>query len=857
MRLILIALCATAGLSAQQINAVTLVLDQAHFNPLGRTSWTGPGAIQQAVNAITAGAIATVRVPAGYSETLSAGIVIDSNASGLTLQADQGNLLMAGTDNINLIEVDGASNVKISGFNLAANGHVGLKFIYTSGANNIEVSDNTYTGDTYTAGTVTVTNGSTAITGSGTAWTSALVAGFMLVDNVYTPIGTITSATTGTLDFPYNGPTASGQNYQISYALGVAPEGTVISSLVVFQSVKQTGIHITHNRCFATGNCSVVWNGDEVLVEGDVANQITGDVAYSNVNLQTFPNGASYVVTNVRGNNLGRMGVEWQGSGYRWADVSHFSFQMGTASGYCVSDAGAGQSYGGAAPFGGTPTLVSVAGNAVTWVSGNDFSFLAPGQTVIIGGAPGAGLGVGGDIATITSNHALTLTAPAATQTGVLLSYDQSIGANISDGSCYAPLFSPSVPTGNSFGVEAYGHDVTISNVRNYGLNNLTGILFAGFNFKIINNSFWGAGSATVVYSDAGIEFNNNAGLDPFHDNLISGNTFTDMMSAAIDVPGGGTIISDNHDLRHPGYFATDSGQLYQSIVIGTADGPVTIKDNTLELGPPLNGFSLSSPGSFAWEGFVNDNPGSGTITFTGNKLTNLNATAFGTAITSNSGNFNGATIQDNTYTNLAAIELPGLSGQSIRYRNNKSLIGLGSGSPPYDFTTDGVPFATLPLGSGGAIGSEVVCGDCAFDVGGVATAGGSAQAVPVIWNGANFIGKPGFNEITPTCAGGAGVTCAIITGTPASNTAGIFSITTATGVAAGATIATITWETTNNDPYYQCFAYVAQQPATVSLTNAAGFGPGSTTAVFYIPVGGVALPPVTAAQLRYLCVHP
>lgn len=861
------------------------------------------------------------------SYTLPAGITIPQ--TGIKIHCQPGALIQPSANSMTMLTFTGV-NQTINGCTFTPNGKTGIVPVYVNGASYFEASDNWYIGDTYTTGTISVTRNSKTITGTGTNWTSALVSGFLLVNNVYTPISSVESATSATLFFAYSGPSAGGQPYSITYPLGAAMEGTVISTnqTGLDKKVSQTNIRILRNHCLYTGNCSVVWNSDEILVDGDTANQISGDVAYSNVDLQTFPNGASYSVQNVSGNNLGRMGVEWQGSGYRWADVSHWSFQMGTTAGYCISDAGAGQSYGGAAPFNGSPTLVNVSGTSVTLVSGNDFSFLSPGQTVIIGGNPGQGFGTGGDIASISSNSMLTLTAPMTTQTNVLLSYDQSVGAVIDDGSCYAPLFSPSAPTGNSFGVEAYGHDVTITHVKNYGLNNLTGVLFAGFNFKIAYNSFLGTGSSTVVFSNEGIATNNSSGLDPIHDNLITGNTFTDMQSGAIEVSGRGTIISENHDIRHPGYLATDSGQLYQSVVIGPSDGPVTIKDNDFVLGPSVNGFSLSSPGSFQWECFVNDNNLNGTITWSGNKCTNQNTTAFGSAITSNTGNFNGLTNKDNTYTNLASISLPGLSLQSMRYENNKSLIGNGSGSPPVDFTIDGVSFSQLPVGNGGATGSTVVCSNCQLDVSGFATSapallasgfgnassgsmaftvfagyigsiaigdyvigvgippqtyitGGSGLSwtlsqnttaplsttpiffypnyftpTPVTWNGSFYQGRPGTNDGVPTCAGGSGVTCAAIVATPATNTAGIFAITT-TGVTAGGVIATVTWNPANSDAYYQCFAYIANSPATVLMTNNAGTGPGSAGATVYIPSGGVPLGSVTQAQLRYLCVHP
>ncbi|TGR32990.1 MULTISPECIES: hypothetical protein [unclassified Mesorhizobium] len=70
---------------------------------------------------------------------------------------------------------------------------------------------------TYKTGTVSVTNGSATVTGSGTAWSVALVAGGMFSSaGIAVPIASVGSDTSITLDYPWPGTTASGAAYSIA-----------------------------------------------------------------------------------------------------------------------------------------------------------------------------------------------------------------------------------------------------------------------------------------------------------------------------------------------------------------------------------------------------------------------------------------------------------------------------------------------------------------------------------------------------------------------------------------------------------------------------------------------------------------
>lgn len=95
---------------------------------------------------------------------------------------------------------------------------------------------------TYKTGTVSVTNGNAVITGSGTAWSVALVAGGIFSSaGVAVPIASVTSDTSITLDYPWPGTTASGSSYSIamesSSAASVVSLQTTLSRVLVTLSL--------------------------------------------------------------------------------------------------------------------------------------------------------------------------------------------------------------------------------------------------------------------------------------------------------------------------------------------------------------------------------------------------------------------------------------------------------------------------------------------------------------------------------------------------------------------------------------------------------------------------------------------
>lgn len=78
----------------------------------------------------------------------------------------------------------------------------------------------------YTTGTVSATDGSASVTGSGTTWTSSMVGRQVMLASQGVPwydITAVPDATTLTLDRPYSGPALSGEEYEISQVYVEAP----------------------------------------------------------------------------------------------------------------------------------------------------------------------------------------------------------------------------------------------------------------------------------------------------------------------------------------------------------------------------------------------------------------------------------------------------------------------------------------------------------------------------------------------------------------------------------------------------------------------------------------------------------
>jgi len=105
----------------------------------------------------------------------------------------------------------------------------------------------------YTTGTVTVTNSSTTVTGSGTEWDGELAVGdkFSIDDSTWYTILTVDSDTQITLSGAYAGSTSAGEDYYAGYKLLICERGAEGST--AFQhadgdTATERDIHVTYFR---------------------------------------------------------------------------------------------------------------------------------------------------------------------------------------------------------------------------------------------------------------------------------------------------------------------------------------------------------------------------------------------------------------------------------------------------------------------------------------------------------------------------------------------------------------------------------------------------------------------------------
>jgi hypothetical protein len=93
-----------------------------------------------------------------------------------------------------------------------------------------EAGDKDLANDEYTTGTVTLTNGSATVTGSGTTFTAAMVGRYFKGDNdgVWYRIATFTSATIIVLENVFEGTGAAGLSYTIAEAFHIPEEMQIL-----------------------------------------------------------------------------------------------------------------------------------------------------------------------------------------------------------------------------------------------------------------------------------------------------------------------------------------------------------------------------------------------------------------------------------------------------------------------------------------------------------------------------------------------------------------------------------------------------------------------------------------------------
>ena len=177
----------------------------------------------------------------------------------------------------------------------------------------------------YSTGTVSVTNGLTTVTGSGTVWTAAMVGRQFrvgLAAPIYTVAG-FNSATSIVLDLPFGGPTSSGSGYSIYQCYFTPPDDfhQFISlwdpafNWQLWLDVQQTEINIWDAQRSNTGNAFVVSFRGYGVSQVGVVNQplaiVQTGAAPVSGGVYTGPSNATFTSQITTGGNRGTAVFEW------------------------------------------------------------------------------------------------------------------------------------------------------------------------------------------------------------------------------------------------------------------------------------------------------------------------------------------------------------------------------------------------------------------------------------------------------------------------------------------------------------------------------------------------------------------
>lgn len=265
-------------------------------------------------------------------------------------------------------------------------------------------------------------------------------------------------------------------------------------------------------------------------------------------------------------------------------------------------------------------------------------------------------------------------------------STDQLIGGVIDSNS----VSGNGTAGGGNYGNEIYGHDYKVTNNTVSGSLFIHGFVYGGWGMVFANDHVTGVGQAAAGY---GFSPNTtfNTGNYSTHDNTFRDDTCRNVTLGCVHAGYAGDRVDGIHDFRAPGYSSSDAspGIAYASVTLNGQTSPyrkVSLQNSDFNLIAPVNGFSLSSPGSFTWSGVSSLSPNP--VQFLNNAVTNQNATQFGTVFSTNSFANLQFTEIGGIYSNVAAIHQSGFGPGSIAsYGTNMSLLGAGSGSPVTDFS--------------------------------------------------------------------------------------------------------------------------------------------------------------------------
>lgn len=135
----------------------------------------------------------------------------------------------------------------------------------------------------YTTGTVTATNGSTAVSGAGTLWLTRLITAgqHITIDGTVYKISAVTGDTTLTLSSNFTGVTGGGKAYSILRNWDTCATGNFSESSNIFSTIYNGDLYIAGTSIgAAVAGYSAVIKVNDIAVASPTATYLTGNQAY-------------------------------------------------------------------------------------------------------------------------------------------------------------------------------------------------------------------------------------------------------------------------------------------------------------------------------------------------------------------------------------------------------------------------------------------------------------------------------------------------------------------------------------------------------------------------------------------------
>ena len=210
----------------------------------------------------------------------------------------------------------------------------------------------------YTTGTISINNGSTTVTGSGTTFTSAMVGRDIKIKGLWFPIAAVTDSTHLTIGLNYIGPNLSGESYTIASVV----EDVYLNNFTIKDSTT-SAIEIQYANEIFAGDLSIQTSA--IGIDMDDVSQVNYDITdFIACDVGTTIDNADYCVFNENG-----VQITSTGNGWTFNNCTNIVVNDNFITG-CAGD---GVSISNSTEMGFKMTTISYnGGQGVELVSGND-----------------------------------------------------------------------------------------------------------------------------------------------------------------------------------------------------------------------------------------------------------------------------------------------------------------------------------------------------------------------------------------------------------------------------------------------------------------------------------------------------